>query len=381
MGTACACTTPTGAKGEAMTFTRASSGTCLKGGTLTGIANGDLVTCSTDQPRVMPGGDGSGGLGLLVEGPRTNVALRSEAFDNAAWSHLQNTGSLTVTANAATSPENTASAERLQLAATAAGEYSLVYQGRVLNGAASASVFLKGNGTSGVTDLCLYNNGGGAYVCSSCAYVAATWSRCVVENVPSGAALATLLIGNATNYNGGTVRNAVDLYVWGAQWELGAYASSYMKTDGASASRAEDVPSFSLNWQSQTFSQSQIVLTKRTPGDNWRGFSAYYDATHFFLSFMTSNRRLVAYFAPANLLSGESGGQWPQDGSPQALRTYSDGVNVGACVAGDCSSTAGTPTLSTGTTTLYLGRHTDSDTTLDGVTKRFCLDPLSGRCL
>jgi hypothetical protein len=53
MGTACACTTPTGAKGEALTFTRAGDATCSKQGlATTGIANGDLVACTGNQPRV-----------------------------------------------------------------------------------------------------------------------------------------------------------------------------------------------------------------------------------------------------------------------------------------------------------------------------------------
>ena len=63
----CTCASPTGTKGETLTFTRASAGFCTKGNEWTGIDNGDLVSCSTDQPRVMRGGDGTGAKGLLVE--------------------------------------------------------------------------------------------------------------------------------------------------------------------------------------------------------------------------------------------------------------------------------------------------------------------------
>ena len=43
MGEACSCVDVTGTKGEALTFTRASTATCVKGSPTTGIANGDLV--------------------------------------------------------------------------------------------------------------------------------------------------------------------------------------------------------------------------------------------------------------------------------------------------------------------------------------------------
>src|SRR5690242_20575791 len=56
MGAACACTNPTGSKGETMTFTRSSDAMCTKGNTTSSIANGDLVSCTTNQIRVMPGG-------------------------------------------------------------------------------------------------------------------------------------------------------------------------------------------------------------------------------------------------------------------------------------------------------------------------------------
>ena len=74
MTAACACTTPTGAKGEAMTFTRTGAATCSKQGlATTGINDGDLVTCASDnQPRVEPSG---GVLGLRVESAKTNPLL------------------------------------------------------------------------------------------------------------------------------------------------------------------------------------------------------------------------------------------------------------------------------------------------------------------
>src|SRR5574343_56815 len=90
MGAVCACTTPTGAKGEAMTFTRASTATCTKtatGGLATsGIANGDLVELSSNVARVEY--DSAGVKGLRVEGSGQNVLTRFIDYTNAAWSDV-----------------------------------------------------------------------------------------------------------------------------------------------------------------------------------------------------------------------------------------------------------------------------------------------------
>jgi len=86
----CNTTAPTGAKGEALTFTRATTATCTKGGAglrTTGIADGDLVSMSSGVARQMF--DENGWLKWLIEGQAaTNLLLRYIAIDNAAWSDV-----------------------------------------------------------------------------------------------------------------------------------------------------------------------------------------------------------------------------------------------------------------------------------------------------
>ncbi len=77
----------------AVTFTRASSASCLKG-------DGTLVTLTTNQPRVSS-------LGLNIEGSGTNLALRSQEFDNASWSK----SGVTITANTTVAPDGTTTAD------------------------------------------------------------------------------------------------------------------------------------------------------------------------------------------------------------------------------------------------------------------------------
>lgn len=249
MGTACACSAVTGAKGEALTFSRASVGSCIKGST-TALAVGDMVICASGQPRVMPGGDGTGGLGVLVEGAGTNVVTRSEALDNAAFADYTAGGAAAavVTADAATSPTGTATADMLTLPATFAGEGS----GRsiaVLTAAAySAVVYVSGVSGTGVIDLCVETSTGGT--CSACNFTAPGWTPCVVQNVTSVAG-GRVIVGNLSDLNGGVDRYATDVYVWGLDAKLGAVATSYVPTAGSAVARAKDAASFAQSIPAQ----------------------------------------------------------------------------------------------------------------------------------
>jgi hypothetical protein len=240
MGSSCSCATPTGAKGEAMTFSRASSGTCLKtvGSVPQTIANGDLVTCSTGQPRVMPGPDGTSVNGLLVEAARTNSLLRSQEFDNAAWTK-SGTFTPTVTADQAVAPDGTTTADRFQLVAVTAAQSTGVFQAFSI-AAATATVFLKGNGGSGVVDLAQFN--GVTYTCVTCSFTASGWTRCENDNISAGGA-STYFLGNLGAQCAGA-RSAQDFFAWGAQWEAGAYPTSYIATTSAGVARAKEVATF-----------------------------------------------------------------------------------------------------------------------------------------
>jgi hypothetical protein len=95
--TACSTTAPTGTKGEAFTFSRASSATCTKtaagGFATTGIADGDLVTLATDKVRMEY--SLTGVLGPLIEPTAsTDDLLRGEEICNAAWSDVGTPGCL-----------------------------------------------------------------------------------------------------------------------------------------------------------------------------------------------------------------------------------------------------------------------------------------------
>ena len=372
MGTACACTTPTGAKGEVMTFTRASSGTCLKGGTTTGIANGDMVTCSTDQPRVMPGGDGTGGLGLLVEGERTNRLLRSQEFDNAAWANdVFGAGAITVTADQAVAPDGTTTADRWQIPAATSAQYTLRGQTGLSSATSSFQVFIKGNGESGTFYVLLQGQ------CAVCSYVSTSWTRCLKENV---AAVTQVFLGSDPLDCGGGNQGTKDVFVWGGDVEAGAYVTSYIATTSAAVTRAAEsggaftiaadtvntagssAATFVLNSAALTsgglldFGPNNRVLFMSSSGGDHR--AASYDSTN------------VVITAPGSNM-----------GSPHRFSSSWSGTTLDVANATDGLTASGTfDTSMQSGTTLTLGYNFGGAEWIWGVIKRVCLDPSPTRC-
>lgn len=250
----CSTTAPTGAKGEALTSTRASNGTCTKtatgGFSTTGIADGDLVVLSSNQPRVEY--DSQGVLGLLVESSRTNSDLRSEEIDNAWWSDVA-TGAANPTLNGtcANSPlaSPTSTPEDYTFPATTAGQQS-GRLGTVIAGLAAVagthSFYVCGVGGAGSMDICVWNTT--TPTCSTCDFPACssnTWNRCTRTATSSGN-VATF-IGNNTLYNGGTSRSSNRVCVTGAQAEAGSYATSYIPTTSAAVTRNEEAADFAVS--------------------------------------------------------------------------------------------------------------------------------------
>jgi len=180
---------------------------------------------------------------LLVEPQRTNLLTYSSQFDNSIWVK-DNNGSGTlpvVTANYATAPDGTNSAERIQMTnvggSGSASNYSIIIQLALsLPSTGTATIYLKSN-TSSNQNVLVYWGAGQGQVFS----VTPQWQRFTLNNLTAdttGIVIGTRG-GSGSFFNGGD--EVLDILVWGAQLEAGAYPTSYIPTTSASVTRNADV--------------------------------------------------------------------------------------------------------------------------------------------
>lgn len=197
---------------------------------------------------------------LLQEYAATNLLTYSEQFDNAAWTK---TGA-TITADAATAPDGTSTADLIAESATTnfhfASRLAAITAGAVYSfsvhakqGAGSRWLQLGiddggANGSYAVFDLVNgvitggAQRGTGASLAGAMAPLSGGTWRCTVTStagpVAATARVFALLSNSATAFGPSYLGDgASGVYVWGAQFEIGS-PTSYIKTVAAAATRA-----------------------------------------------------------------------------------------------------------------------------------------------
>jgi len=192
--------------------------------------------------------DYSGGAtcpSLLLEPQRSNLVTFSESFDNAAWTK---TGT-TISANVANSPAGFTDADKLF---NSLGTNGFAYQtiSLVSSTIYSGSVFAKNAGADSL--LILFSGSGGNASCTFNLTTLTTtpsggvtakiedygggWYRCSVVFTATSTAAAAFRIYPSLTTGDGTS----GIFVYGAQLEAGAYATSYLNTLSTSVTRVAD---------------------------------------------------------------------------------------------------------------------------------------------
>jgi hypothetical protein len=219
---------------------------------------GLYVSVANDVPAFEFNTDGTY-RGLLVEPGATNLALQSQAFNEAVWlKSSAGTGSLpVVTANDAVAPDGTTTADLIVFdrgAGNLVADRSIISQGPTVVSATTytASVFLKAaTGADVGKEIAIRGVGGVTYITIT---LTADW----VRYSRTEASVSTT--GNIELANRGTFTadNTVSVHIWQAQLETGSVATSPIVTTAGTASRVAD--SVTLSSASSLIGQTEGTL-------------------------------------------------------------------------------------------------------------------------
>jgi hypothetical protein len=252
------------------TWRRLLSGT-LDGSSTRYYTNSAGLLVGTTGPRFDYDPSTLAARGLLLEGARTNLCLRSQEFGNAAWTKV----SSSITDDARAAPDGTTTADRF----VGSGSNALLQTASNITVASSTtyacSIYVERDNFQwllfGVADSGSYSHFQARFfdlqnkvkgVGTSSGGSAVTLVDYSLTDVGNGRMRLTMLVsttgttllpffapvdadGSTTRPNVGSGEGVgVAFFAWGAQLEAGAFPSSYIPTTSGSVTRAADSFSF-----------------------------------------------------------------------------------------------------------------------------------------
>jgi hypothetical protein len=213
-------------------------------------SSGYVVAATNNQPRFDYNSITLACKGLLIEEQRTNLVLRSDEFENAAWTKF----GATVTANAVVAPDGMLTGDAL-IETTANDQHRASQAVTVAATTYTATVYAKAAGRtrfqiasfSGLIpgaefDLATVTaTPTGATSSASITPVGNGWFRCAATRTltaGSDSFMVRLVSGSLSSYTGDGYSG---IYIWGAQLEAGAFPTSYIPTEASALTRNADV--------------------------------------------------------------------------------------------------------------------------------------------
>ena len=203
--------------------------------------------------------------GLLVEEQRTNIVTYSQQFDQWTKEFSGSASVPTVTANVDTSPDGTASADKIDFSVTGStsSDQSRIASnyGTVTNGTLYAySIWLKA-ASAGDVGKRLSLAVGGFSSGSQVVTLTDSWQRV------TGTGTAGSTVGRIDLQARGDLDKTVSALAWGGQIEVGvslastSFATSYIPTGAAQATRTADVASVSTQAFPYSATEGTIVAS------------------------------------------------------------------------------------------------------------------------
>ena len=335
----------TGILDPRLTFTRASAvATYIN-------SSGIVATATTNQPRFEYSDTNIGEpKGLLIEGTKTNFVKFGNAPGTSGTGGWSPGGTPTITlGGGATAPDGITASTRLQFPAIAGPAVSRIFELTSYPAASypyTMSVWMKSN-TAGNHVI---NILGSANTINT---VTPTWQRFSVTVTASASLYGYFYISNEST----TV--ATDISIWGAQFEAGLGASSYIPTDASTSIRNADVATmsniFALNYTSAGGTLF-VDFQNNTENGNFAGSVAFTNGGVYAQRFRWgSGSLLVTYFQTdgTTALGANLFGTRTSFARTKAATSYSfDGtttttlMSINGAAASSTSSSSGTASVS-----------------------------------
>lgn len=246
-------------KGPTPTFTRASTATFVG-------SNGLIQSAGINNARFDHDPVTLDCKGLLIEEARTNLATRSQEFENAVYGRASvGVAAATITANNDTAPDGTLTADLVSFSATTAiNQQGILFRTvhtATIGEVVTLSIFLRVPSGTATVFIALSEGApqtGQSVACN----VTTTWQRFSVTRTALVATSIFIELGPDTRaFMGQTVvQPAASVLLWGAQFELGAFPTSYIPTKSVALTRSADVCSITGANFTSFYNQSEGTL-------------------------------------------------------------------------------------------------------------------------
>jgi hypothetical protein len=209
-----------------------------------------LETAAIDAPRFDYNPITQAALGLLIEEQRTNLRTYSEDFTNAVWTKSASS----ITADTVVAPDGTLTGDKLVENTATSRHFVTTTLTLTANTVYTLSVYMKAGErtTASFGNSSTANWVGGATIVVNLATGVITSGTGTIQSVGNGwyRVSITQTFGPA-NANGGMIidlqttagytgNGYSGIYIWGAQLEAGAFATSYIPTVASQVTRSAD---------------------------------------------------------------------------------------------------------------------------------------------